>query len=344
MKIKHLQISTDCPPTFVAELSGNHNRELHKAFEIAKTSIEAGAQLVKLQTFTADTITMKSSHDCFQIKDGPWAGRNMYDLYDEAALPLDWHKDIFSFVESLGAICFSAPFDESAVEFLENLNCPAYKVASPEIVDLPLLKVIAETRKPVLISTGMASLAEIENAVDIIKSAGSDFMLLKCTSCYPAKPKTTNLATMVNLKQTFQCEVGLSDHSLGVSVPTAAVALGASLIEKHVKYSPSDRGVDSAFSSSPKEFARMVQSCNDAWHAVGSVMYGPQPDELPCFEGRPSIFMRINVPEGTPIERHHITTVRPNAGITPQFTEQVIGRCVNRDMEAGEPLRWVDLY
>ena len=264
---------------FIAEMSGNHNQSLSRALKIVEAAAEAGADAIKLQTYTADTLTIDKRDREFFIADSNslWNGESLYELYQKAYTPWDWQKEIFEHANKCGIMCFSTPFDATAVDFLEGLGTPCYKIASFENIDLPLVKKVAQTGKPIIASTGMASVAEIDDLVRTARENGcSDLTLLKCTSSYPASPEGTNLRTIPHMKEMFRCDVGLSDHTLGIGAAIAAVSLGATIIEKHFTLSRADGGVDSAFSMEPKELARLIRECHTAYEALGDVSYGPQ--------------------------------------------------------------------
>ena len=271
-------IGTDFPPFVIAEMSGNHNQSLDRALEIVDAAAKAGAHAIKLQTYTADTITLNVRGGCFEIndRDSLWAGKNLHELYKQAYTPWEWHEPIMERAREQGLICFSSPFDETAVDFLEGLDVPAYKIASFENNHLPLISKAASTGKPLIVSTGMATLAELEQAVNAARNAGcNNLILLKCTSSYPASPVNTNISTIPHLKTLFQTEVGLSDHTMGIGVPLASISLGATVIEKHFTLSRAEGGVDSAFSLEPDELSALVIESKRAWQSLGSITYGP---------------------------------------------------------------------
>lgn len=329
------------PPLVIAEMSGNHNQSLERAFELVDAAAGAGAHALKLQTFTADTITLNVRGGGFEIRDQAslWAGQNLHDLYTKAYTPWEWHGPIMERARQHGLLCFSSPFDESAVDFLEDLGVPAYKIASFENNHLPLIRRAAATGKPLIISTGMASLAELDQAVTTAREAGCrDLVLLKCTSTYPASPDNTNIRTIPHLRELFGCEVGLSDHTMGVGVSVAAVALGASVIEKHFTLSRADVGVDSTFSLEPAELAALVQETERAWQSLGEVRYGPTEAERASLQFRRSIYVAAEIAEGELFTADNLRVVRPAYGASPHLYEQLLGRTARRVYAAGTPL------
>jgi N-acetylneuraminate synthase len=334
------------PPFIVAEMSGNHNQSLERALAIVEAAARAGAHAIKLQTYTADSMTLDLAGGEFVISDpqSPWAGRTLYDLYREAQTPWEWHEPLFRRARSLGMLAFSTPFDASAVGFLEQLDVPCYKIASFENTDLPLIEKVAGTGKPIVISTGMASEAEIRAAVDTARGAGSGgVVLLKCTSSYPADPGESNLMTLPDLRQRFGCEVGLSDHTLGLGAAVASVALGAALIEKHVTLSRKDGGVDAAFSLEPSELAALVQEVERAWRALGQVSYGPCVSERKSLQFRRSLYVVEDIAAGEVFTERHVRAIRPGLGLAPKFLRSVIGKRARRTVKRGTPLS-SDLY
>jgi pseudaminic acid synthase len=343
MQIGERRLGTDTRPFVVAEMSGNHNQSLDRALAIVDAAADAGADAVKLQTYTADTITLDVQHGDFVIADprSPWAGRNLHELYRAAFTPWEWHAPIIEQARRRGLICFSSPFDETAVEFLETLHVPAYKIASFELVHLPLIRKAAATGKPLVMSTGMATFEEIESAVTAARAAGCrDLVLLKCTSTYPAPAAYSNLRTLPHLREAFGCEVGLSDHTAGIGVAVAAVAQGAVFLEKHVTLRRADGGVDSTFSLEPHEFAMLVAESARAWEALGQVSYGPTDSERASLALRRSIYIAVDIPAGTTLSAAHIRVVRPGGGLAPAFYEAVLGRITSRDARKGTPLTW----
>jgi N-acetylneuraminate synthase len=328
-------------PFIIAEMSGNHNRSLSRALEIVEAAAKSGADAIKLQTYTSDTMTLNSNLPHFKISDPAslWFGRTLYDLYGEASTPWEWHEEIFAKARSLGMVPFSTPFDASAVEFLENLGVELYKIASFENTDLPLIAEVARTGKPIIVSIGLASMNEIEEAVATARSNGcDDITLLKTTSAYPAEPKEANLRTIPKLIEHFGCKVGISDHTLGIGVSIAAVALGATVIEKHLTLDRSDGGVDSAFSTTPEEFTQLVVESRRAFDAIGQEFYGPTEREKNSLVFRRSLFFVKPLPAGTVISESDIKVLRPGNGLPPKFYEQTIGKILVRDVNFGQPV------
>lgn len=345
IKIADYQVGPDSPPFIIAEMSGNHNRSLERALAIVDAAAEAGAHAIKLQTYTADTMTLKTEHDDFKIleKNSLWYGRHLYDLYEEAHTPWEWHAPIMARAKQHGLICFSTPFDETAVNFLEELNVPAYKVASFENTDVPLLKKVAATGKPVIVSTGMANLQELQLMTRTLREAGcNNFVLLKCTSAYPASPLDANLKTIPHLAEMFNCQVGLSDHTMGIGVPIAAVALGATVIEKHFCLSRNEGGVDSAFSLEPTELKLLVEETHRAWQSVGKVQYTQSPVEEKSKQYRRSIYFVKDMKEGEIITEDCVRCVRPGFGLEPKFWTEIIGREVVQNVFYGKRVKWDD--
>lgn len=337
------KIGKDQPPFIIAEMSGNHNQSLDRAIAIVEAAAKTGAHALKLQTYTADTITLDVKNSEFEIQDDTslWKGKNLHDLYKQAYTPWEWHKPIMERANQLGMICFSSPFDETAVDFLESLNVPAYKIASFENNHLPLIRKVAATGKPMIISTGMASIAELYEAVTAAREAGcKDLILLKCTSTYPAKPINSNIATIPHMSALFNCQVGLSDHTMGVGVSVAAVTLGATVIEKHFTLSRADGGVDSSFSLEPKELTLLVEETERAWQALGIIKYGPSDAEKKSLVFRRSIFISEDMKAGDVFNEKNIRCVRPGSGLAPKFYEEVLGRTINTNAVKGTPLQW----
>lgn len=342
-KIGSHTIGLNAPPFIIAELSGNHNGSLENGLKLIHAAKEAGVHAVKLQTYTPDTITLNIHEGDFVIRDPKslWNGRILYDLYKEAYTPWDWHKPLLDYCHELGLIGFSTPFDETAVDFLETLNVPCYKIASPEIVDLPLIEKVAKLGKPMLISTGGASIGEIEDAVTTAKNAGCEkIVLLKCTAAYPARSQDMNLRTLEDMQSRFGTLVGLSDHSLTLGVPVASVALGACCIEKHFTLSRKEGGVDSAFSLEPHEFQALVKETHHAWQALGQVNYTPLPSEATTLKHRPSLYFVSDLKKGSIIKPEDIRSVRPASGLPPKETSRIIGKTVKTDVSQGTPVHW----
>ncbi|MBI3529701.1 MAG: pseudaminic acid synthase [Betaproteobacteria bacterium] len=343
MRIASREVGNHAPPFVIAEMSGNHNQSLDRALEIVDAAAKAGAHAVKIQTYTADTMTLAVDGKGFQIEDrnSLWAGKSLYKLYEEAHTPWEWHEAIFDRGRKHGMICFSTPFDESAVVFLEKLNVPCYKVASFENTDIPLIRKIAATGKPMIISTGMATVAELDEAVNAARAAGcKDLVLLKCTSTYPATPENTNISTIPHMRELFQCQVGLSDHTMGTGVAVAAVALGATVIEKHFTLSRADGGVDSAFSLEPAEFATLVADTEQAWQALGRVSYGPTEAERESLKFRRSLYVTADISTGGLFDTSNVRAIRPGFGLPPKHLETFLGRRAARDIKRGTPLTW----
>jgi N-acetylneuraminate synthase len=343
MRIGRSPIGSHSPPVIVAEMSANHNGLLDRALALVDAVAGAGAQALKLQTYTADTMTIDVDRPEFRIDtpDSPWHGRTLYNLYQEGSTPWEWHAPIAERCREHGLDWFSSPFDETAVEFLEPLGPAAYKIASFEIVDLALIRAVARAGKPVVISTGMATLAEIGEAVRVAREAGCrDLILLQCTSTYPASAENSNLATIPHLAEAFSCPVGLSDHTPGVAVPLAAIGLGAAVIEKHVTLSRGDGGVDAAFSLEPAELRELVEGSKQAWQAVGELHYGPVPAERPSLKFRRSLFVTEDLRAGEALTRENLRAIRPGYGLPPRYLEDVLGRRVARDVSRGTPAAW----
>ena len=330
------------PTYIVAEMSANHGHDFERAVALVHAAHAAGADAIKLQTYTADTLTIDSDREPFQIGKGTlWEGRKLHDLYGEAYTPWDWQPKLKELADSLGLDCFSTPFDDTAVDFLEAMDVPAHKVASFEIVDLGLIRRIAETGKPIILSTGMSTLSEIEDAVATIRATGNDQLaLLKCTSAYPSPPEAMNLRTIPHLAEAFGVPAGLSDHTLGTSVPVAAVALGACIVEKHFTLSRNDPGPDSAFSLEPEEFGAMVKAVRTAEKALGRVTYGVGSNESASRVFRRSLFVVADVEEGGVFTTDNIRSIRPGNGLAPKHLDEVLGRRATRHLERGTPLAW----
>jgi N-acetylneuraminate synthase len=326
----------------VAELSANHHQSYDEAVKLIQAAKDAGVDAVKLQTYTADTITIKSDRDIFRIGKGTiWEGRTLYDLYAEAYTPWEWQPKLKKIAEGLGLDCFSSPFDDSAVDFLEKMNIPAYKVASFELVDLPLIRKMARTGKPLIMSTGMATLGEIAEAVTVAREAGCrELALLKCTSGYPADPAEMNLRTIPHLSDAFGVPVGLSDHTLGIAAPVAAAALGACIIEKHLTLSRGVPGPDAAFSLEPDEFRAMVEAVRTAEKALGRVHYGVSEQEAASRPFRRSLFVVKDVKAGDAFTSGNVRSIRPGHGLHTRYLEMVLGKRAARDIPAGTPLTW----
>lgn len=343
IEIARRKIGLGAPPFVIAEMSGNHNRSLERALEIVEAAAKTGAHALKIQTYTPDTMTLDLDEREFHISDpkSMWTGTSLYKLYGQAYTPWEWHKPIFDRARELGIIAFSTPFDDTAVDFLESLNVPCYKIASFENTDLPLIRRVAATGKPMIISTGMASVAELDETVRAAREAGcKDLVLLKCTSTYPATAANTNILTIPHLRELFGCEVGLSDHTMGVGVSVASVALGATVIEKHFTLNRADGGVDSSFSMEPAEMAQLVVETERAWQALGQVSYGITEAERPSLVFRRSIYIAQDMKKGDVLTPHNLRCVRPGMGLPPKFYDTLLGRSVNQDVKKGTAMSW----
>ena len=343
MQIGKIQVGVNHKPFIIAEMSGNHNQSLGRAMKITEAAAASGAHMLKLQTYTADTLTLDVSEGEFFIdeKDSPWQGKSLYELYQEAYTPWEWHEPIMKRANELGMLCFSTPFDDTAVDYLEDLHVPAYKIASFENAHLPLLKKVAATGKPMIISTGMATIAELDEMVRTIRDAGCEqFVLLKCTSTYPASPKNSNVLTISHMRELFDCEVGLSDHTMGVGVAVAAVSHGATVIEKHFTLSRADGGVDSAFSLEPEEMKSLVTETKRAWQSLGTVAYGPTEAEKGSLVFRRSLYIAENMKKGDVLNERNLRIVRPGLGLKPKYYDSLIGRKVSRDIRKGTAVKW----
>jgi N-acetylneuraminate synthase len=331
------------PPFIIAEMSGNHNQSLDRALAIVDAAAAAGAHALKIQTYTPDTMTLDLDEREFHIGDpnSLWQGTSLYRLYGQAYTPWEWHEAIFARARERGIIPFSTPFDDSAVEFLERLDAPCYKIASFENTDLPLVRRVAATGKPIIISTGMATVAELDETVRAARTAGCrDLVLLKCTSTYPASPENTNILTIPHLRELFDCEVGLSDHTMGIGVSVASVALGASVIEKHFTLDRAEGGVDSTFSMEPAEMAQLVTETERAWQALGHVAYGPTAAETKSLQFRRSLYVVKDLKAGDVLTRENVRAIRPGFGLPTKELELVLGRTVRCDVKQGTALRW----
>ncbi|MCS6808541.1 MAG: pseudaminic acid synthase [Bacteroidota bacterium] len=330
-------------PFIIAEMSGNHNQSLERALAIVEAAARAGAHAIKLQTYTADTITLDVEDGDFFISDPTslWKGTSLHALYRQAYTPWEWHKPIMEHARKLAIEVFSTPFDESAVDFLESLGVPCYKIASFENVHLPLIRKAAQTGKPLIISTGMATISELDEAVRTAREAGcTDIVLLKCTSTYPASPDNTNLLTIPHMREMFDCHVGLSDHTMGIGVAVASVALGARVIEKHFTLRRADGGVDAAFSMEPEEMKALVIESERAHRALGRVSYGPTEAEKKSIQFRRSLFVAKDMQAGERFSSENLRVVRPGTGLPPKFYETLLGKAVRRDVKKGTPVSW----
>ena len=329
------------PTYIIAEMSGNHGHSFDRAVAIVQAAKEAGADAVKLQTYTPDTLTIDCDNDYFQVKGTLWNGRTLHDLYGEAYTPWEWQPKLKEVANDLGMDLFSTPFDATSVDFLETMDVPVHKVASFENVDLPLLRRIAQTGKPVIMSTGMATLGEIEESVQTLRDAGTtELVLLKCTSSYPSPPDAINLHTIPHLAQAFHTPVGLSDHTMGTAVPVAAVALGACMIEKHFCLSRAEPGPDTAFSLEPQEFKQMVESVRMAELALGHVHYGIEPREEVSRVFRRSLFVVQDMHAGEAFTAENVRSIRPGHGLHTRYFDMIIGQCAATDIARGTPLAW----
>jgi pseudaminic acid synthase len=343
MQIGSRRIGLDVPPFIIAEMSGNHNQSLERALQIVDAAADAGAHALKLQTYTADTMTLDLQGGEFFISDAKsqWKGSSLHDLYTRALTPWEWHAPIMRRAHERGMSCFSTPFDETAVEFLESLDVPAYKIASFENVHLPLIQAVAATGKPMIISTGMATAAEIDDAVRAARTGGCrELVLLKCTSTYPASPENSNVRTVPHMRALFDCEIGLSDHTMGVGAAVAAVAHGATVIEKHFTLSRADGGVDSTFSLEPAEFGMLVVETERAWQALGNVSYGPSAREASSLQFRRSLYIAEEMKAGDVFTEDNLRAVRPGYGLPPKFLKVFLGKQAKRDLRRGTPLGW----
>jgi pseudaminic acid synthase len=343
MRIAHSFIDREHPPFVIAEMSGNHNQSLDRALEIVAAAAAAGARGLKLQTYTPATMTLDIDEREFRIDDPKslWSGTSLYKLYGQAYTPWEWHAPLFERARDLGLLAFSTPFDATAVDFLESLDAPCYKIASFENTDLPLIRRVAETGKPIIMSTGMATVAELDESVRAAREAGCrDLVLLKCTSTYPATPATTNILTIPHLRELFECEVGLSDHTMGVGVSVASVALGATVIEKHFTLRRADGGVDSTFSMEPEELTQLVVESERAWQSLGSVSYGPTESERISLQYRRSLYVVRDMKAGEVLSHDTVRAIRPGLGLAPKFLESVLGLRVRRDVARGTALKW----
>ncbi|NLW92066.1 MAG: pseudaminic acid synthase [Syntrophomonadaceae bacterium] len=336
-------ISPMQPPFIAAEMSGNHNQSLERALKIVEAAARAGAHAIKLQTYTADTMTLDLDSNEFFISDPDslWEGTSLYKLYQQAYTPWEWHRPIFERCRELGLIAFSTPFDDTAVDFLESLDVPCYKIASFENTDLPLIRKVASTGKPMIISTGMATIADLDETVRYArKYGGQDIILLKCTSSYPASPADSNLLTIPHMRELFGCQVGLSDHTMGLGGALASIALGATFIEKHFTLSRADGGVDSVFSMEPAEMHSLVIESERAWQALGAIHYGAGEGEAASLKFRRSLYIARDMQAGEVLTPENLRLIRPGFGLEPKYYELMLGRRVKMNVKAGTPLNW----
>jgi pseudaminic acid synthase len=341
--INNRNIGTGYPPFVIAEMSGNHNHSLERALNIVEVAAKTGAHALKIQTYTPDTMTLDLDEREFHIGDpnSLWAGNSLYKLYGEAYTPWEWHKPIFDRARELGIIAFSTPFDGTAVDFLEGLDVPCYKIASFENTDLELIRKVASTGKPMIISTGMASIAELDDSVRAAREAGcKELILLKCTSTYPATAGNTNILTIPHMRELFDCQVGLSDHTMGIGVSVASVALGATVIEKHFTLSRADGGVDSTFSMEPNEMSQLVVESERAWQAVGKVSYGVTEAEKKSIVFRRSLYVVQDLKVGDVLTKDNIRAIRPGLGLPIKYLDVVLGRVMIKDVKRGTSLTW----
>jgi pseudaminic acid synthase len=343
INIQGRAIGANSIPFVIAEMSGNHNQSLERALEIVESAAKAGAHGLKIQTYTADTMTLDISEREFFVSDPQnlWQGQSLYSLYQQAHTPWEWHKPIFDRCKELGIVGFSTPFDATAVDFLESLDVPCYKIASFENIDLPLIRRVASTGKPMIISTGMASVAELDETVRTARDSGcEDLVLLKCTSTYPAKPANTNILTIPHLRDLFGIQVGLSDHTMGIGVAVASVALGATVIEKHYTLSRADGGVDSTFSMEPEEMRQLVIETERAWLSLGKISYGATESETKSLMYRRSLYISQNMKKGDILKPENLRTIRPGLGLAPKYYDVLLGKAVKQDIKKGTPMSW----
>ena len=343
IKIEKLPINLNSKPIIIAEMSGNHNNSLERALLIVEKAAEAGADIIKLQTYKPETMTLNLRTKDFLINDKKslWYGKSLYELYSLGSTPWKWHEAIFKKAKEKNIVCISTPFDETAVDFLENLNVPAYKIASFENTDAILLKKVAKTNKPIILSTGMASLNELSESIEIIKHEGNNkIILLKCTSSYPAKAKDSNIITISHMQQMFNCYVGLSDHTLGIGTAIAAVSHGAKIIEKHFTLDRKDGGIDSQFSLEPNEMQLLVKESKQASISIGKVKYGPTKNEKSSIKYRRSLYISRNVTKGDIISKKNIKNIRPGFGLSSKYMSIVLGKKFKKDLKEGTPLSW----
>jgi N-acetylneuraminate synthase len=343
LNINGKKIGRQHPPFIIAEMSGNHNQSLERALAIVDAAAKAGAHALKLQTYTAETMTLDLDEGEFFISDPDslWQGKSLYKLYQEAYTPWEWHQPIFERCKELGIIGFSTPFDETALDFLETLDVPCYKIASFENTDIPLIRKVAATGKPMIISTGMATAAELDETVRTARQAGcKDLILLKCTTTYPATPENTNIMTIPHIRELFQCEVGLSDHTMGIGVSVASVALGATVIEKHFTMRRADGGVDAAFSMEPQEIQTLVIETERAWQALGQVSYEPTTKEKKSMAHRRSLYITKDMKAGDEFTPENLRAIRPGAGLAPKYIDEFLGKHINQKIKKGTPVSW----
>ena len=338
-----LSLNALTKPFIIAEMSGNHNQSLERALRIVDAAAESGVDAIKLQTYTADTMTLDLAEGDFFISnpESPWCGSSLYALYEQAHTPWAWQEKIFARAREHGLVCFSTPFDATSVDFLEKLGAPCYKIASFENTDLPLIRKVAQTGKPLIVSTGMATVADLDLLVRTARENGcGDLTLLKCTSSYPATPRGSNILTIPHMRELFGCNVGLSDHTLGIGAAVASIALGATVIEKHFTLARADGGVDSAFSMEPDEMAQLVRECRAAWEALGEISYRVQPEEEKSLVFRRSLYIVEDMRAGDVITAENMRAIRPGCGLSPRYYDMLLGRRVGCDVRRGTPLSW----
>ena len=343
IEIQCRKIGKEYPPFVIAEMSGNHNQSLERALEIVEAAARSGAHGLKIQTYTADTMTLDISEGEFFINDpnSLWKGNSLYNLYQQAYTPWEWHKPIFDRCQELGIIGFSTPFDATAVDFLESLDVPCYKIASFENTDLPLIRKVASTGKPIIISTGMATVAELDETVRTARDSGcEDIILLKCTSTYPATPDNTNILTIPHLRDLFNIQVGLSDHTMGIGVSVASVALGATVIEKHFTLRRADGGVDSTFSMEPEEMQQLVIETERAWQSLGRISYGETEEEKKSIVFRRSLYIAKDMKAGDIFTMNNLKAIRPGKGLSPKYYDILLGKTIKHDVKAGTAVTW----
>ena len=340
MIINNRKIGKDHEPFIIAELSGNHNNNLDKAMELVESAAWAGVDAIKIQTFTANSITLNIKSNDFKINDNKslWKNKYLYDLYKKASTPYEWHEKIFKRAKKLNLICFSSPFDENAVDFLSDLDAPAYKIASFENNHIPLIKKVIQKNKPVILSTGMIDLKNLNLIVQMFNNKNK-LALLKCTSTYPASPKDINLKTIYDMKKKFDCEVGLSDHTLGIGIALASISFGSTIIEKHLTLNRNDGAVDSKFSLEPKEFKQLKEQSTTVWQSIGKIKYGPTKAEKKSLKFRRSIYISKDVKKGGIITKDNIKVVRPANGLDPKFFFKILGKKFKKDFILGTPLK-----
>jgi pseudaminic acid synthase len=341
--IQNRKIGFNHPPFIIAEMSGNHNQSLDRALAIVEEAAKAGVNALKLQTYTADTLTIDCAEREFYIAESNslWKGNSLYQLYQQAYTPWEWHEPILRRCRELGLIFFSTPFDETAVDFLESLDVPCYKIASFENTHIPLIRKAAATGKPLIISSGMATIAELDETIRAARKAGcNDIILLKCTSTYPAIPENSNILTIPHMRDLFECQVGLSDHSMGIGVSVASVAFGATVIEKHFTLAREDGGVDSAFSLEPNEMKSLVVETERAWQALGQISYGPTEKEKASLQFRRSLYVTKDMKAGEVFTTENIRIIRPGLGLAPKYYDILLGKKVNQDVRKGTPIGW----